>query len=68
MWSARWRAAWSTTGSVNSRAYVRDELVKLQTERDFDYAVDSATAQYGPVGADRADLVRERIHQLILRC
>ncbi len=50
------------------RAYVRDELVELQTERDFDYAVDSATATYGPVGADRADLVRERIHQLILRC
>jgi hypothetical protein len=48
--------------------YVRDELVKLQAERDFDYAVDGATAGYGPVGADRADLVRERIHQLILRC
>lgn len=52
----------------NLRKYVRDELVKLQTERDFDYAVDGATAGYGPVGADRADLVRERIHQLILRC
>lgn len=50
------------------RTYVRDELVKLQAERDFDYAVDDATAGYGPVGADRADLVRERIHQLILRC
>jgi hypothetical protein len=50
------------------RTYVRDELVKLQAERDFDYAVDGATAGYGPVGADRADLVRERIHQLILRC
>lgn len=49
------------------RTYVRDELVKLQAERDFDYAVDGATAGYGPVGADRADLVRERIHQLILR-
>lgn len=50
------------------RAYVRDELVKLQVERDFDYAVDGMTAVYGPVGADRADLVRERIDQLILRC
>jgi hypothetical protein len=50
------------------RAYVRDELVKLQAERDFDYAVDGATAGYGPVGADRADVVRERIRQLILRC
>lgn len=50
------------------RAYVRDELVELQAERDFDYAVDGATAGYGPVGADRADLVRERIQQLILRC
>ncbi|HEX2282159.1 MAG TPA: hypothetical protein VHG52_10420 [Thermomicrobiales bacterium] len=50
------------------RAYVRDEFVKLQAERDFDYAVDGATAGYGSVGADRADLVRERIQQLILRC
>ncbi len=45
-----------------------DELVELQAARDFDYAVDGATASYGPVGADRADLVRERIHQLIARC
>ena len=44
------------------------ELVRLQAERDFDYAVDGATAGYGPVGADRADLLRERIDQLIARC
>lgn len=50
------------------RAYVRGELVKLRAERDFDYVVDGATAAYGPVGANRAGLVRERIHQLIARC
>lgn len=50
------------------RHYVRGELVKLQGQRDFNYAVDGATATYGPVGAERADLVRERIEQLVARC
>lgn len=49
------------------RAYVRGEFVKLQAEREFDYVVDGATASYGPVGGDRANLVRERIDQLIVR-
>lgn len=49
------------------RAYVRDELVQLQAERYFDYAVDGATAGYGPLGADRANLVRERLQQVIAR-
>jgi hypothetical protein len=48
------------------RAYVRDELVQLQAEHYFDYAVDGATAGYGPLGADRANLVRERLQQLIV--
>jgi predicted nucleotidyltransferase len=50
------------------RTYLRDELVQLQAESYFNYAVDSATAGYGPLGADRASLVRERLHQLVLRC
>jgi hypothetical protein len=54
--------------SPDLRSYVRDELVQLQAEHYFDYAVDGATAGYGPLGADRADLVRERLHQLIFRC
>jgi hypothetical protein len=61
-------AAEIEAASPDLRAYVRDELLKLQAERDFDYAVDGATAGYGPVAIDRADLVRERIHELILRC
>ena len=43
------------------RTYVKGELAELQTERDFDYAVEGAMASYGPVGPDRASLVRERI-------
>ena len=47
------------------RTYVKGELAELQTERDFDYAVEGAMASYGPVGPDRASLVRERIDRLI---
>jgi predicted nucleotidyltransferase len=50
------------------RAYIRDELVQLQGESYFDYAVDGATAGYGLLGADRANLVRERLRQCVLRC
>jgi hypothetical protein len=61
-------AAEFEAGPRNLRDYVRSELTKLQAERDFDYAVEGATAGYGPVAAARADLVRERVRQLILRC
>lgn len=50
------------------RAYIRDELVQLQAEPYFDYAVDGATASYGLLGAERANLVRERLQQCVLRC
>ena len=36
------------------RAYVRDELIQLRAEPYFDYAVDGATAGYGPLGVDIA--------------
>ena len=52
--------------STDLRAYLRGELAKLRDERDFDYAVDSATVGYGSVSVDRADLLRGRINQLIL--
>lgn len=51
--------------SPDLRAYVQGELVELQAQRDFDYAVDGTTASYGPVGADRANLVRERIDRVV---
>jgi len=47
------------------RTYIRDELAELQGEFHFDYAVQGATAFYGPVGAGRARLVRSRIDELL---
>lgn len=47
------------------RAYVRNELTELRAEPYFDYAVDGATANYGPLGAERARLVRDRIDELL---
>jgi Nucleotidyl transferase AbiEii toxin, Type IV TA system len=48
------------------RTYIRDELAELQEEFYFDYAVQSATAFYGPSGAGRARLVRSRIDELLV--
>jgi len=47
------------------RSYIQNELAELQAEPYFSYAVDGATATYGPVGAERARLVRERIDELV---
>jgi hypothetical protein len=47
------------------RAYIQSELVQLQAERYFDYAVDGATASYGPAGAERARFVRARFDSLV---
>jgi hypothetical protein len=47
------------------RSYIRDELAELQREFYFDYAVQSATAFYGPSGVGRARLVRSRIDELL---
>lgn len=47
------------------RAYIRDELSELRTEGYFSYAVESATASYGPVGAERARLVHARLDELL---
>lgn len=49
----------------NLRAYVQDELVQLRAELYFDYAVDGATAGYGPLGAERASLMRGRLDDLL---
>jgi predicted nucleotidyltransferase len=47
------------------RDYIRAELTALRAGPYFDYAVDGATASYGPLGADRARLVRSRIDELL---
>jgi hypothetical protein len=47
------------------RAYIRNELAELRAEPYFDYAVEGATATYGPLGAERARLVRGRIDDLL---
>jgi hypothetical protein len=49
------------------RAYVQEELVELLAEPYFDYALDSATAGYGQPGAERARLLRDRLHGLVAR-
>lgn len=56
------------TAPPDLRAFVRDELIELRAEHAFDYVVEGAMAPYGPLGADRASLVRERIDQLITQC
>jgi hypothetical protein len=40
-------------------------LTELRAEPYFDYAVDSATAAYGPIGVERAAVVRARIDELL---
>ncbi len=47
------------------RKYIRDALSELRTDGYFDYAVESATASYGPVGAGRARLVHARLDELL---
>ena len=47
------------------RTYIQNELTELRAEPYFDYAVDGATATYGPLGPERARLVRARIDDLI---
>lgn len=47
------------------RTYIKDELIDLRTEPNFNYAVEGATASYGPIGADRARLVRDRFETLL---
>ena len=51
--------------SPNLRTYIRDELTELRAELYFDYAVDGATAAYGPVGSERAGVVRARLDDLL---
>jgi hypothetical protein len=47
------------------RTYIRGELDELRAKDYFDYAVQSATASYGPAGAGRAGLVRTRVDKLL---
>jgi predicted nucleotidyltransferase len=45
--------------------YIKEELIDLRAETYFDYAVEGATATYGAIGVDRAQLVRNRIEGLL---
>jgi hypothetical protein len=51
--------------SEDLRTYIKGELIDLRAEPYFDYAVEGATASYGPIGAERAQLVRDRIEELL---
>jgi hypothetical protein len=46
------------------RSYVRAEIAELTAEPYFDYALESATAGYGPLSAQRAAVLRERLAEL----
>jgi len=46
------------------RSYVRAEISELTAEPYFDYALESATAGYGPLSAQRAEVLRERLAEL----
>jgi predicted nucleotidyltransferase len=45
--------------------YSKEELIDLRTKPYFDYAVEGATATYGAIGVDRAQLVRDRIEEVL---
>jgi len=47
------------------RDYIKEELTELRAEPYFGYAVEGATATYGPVGEERARIVRARIDDLL---
>lgn len=47
------------------RDYIRAELAALRAEPYFGYAVEGATASYGPLGADRARIVGGRIDDIL---
>lgn len=53
------------SASPELRDYIRAELTALREEPYFGYAVEGATAGYGPLGADRARLVDGRIDELL---
>lgn len=47
------------------RTYIEEKLIDLRGQPYFDYAVDGATASYGPIGAERGQLVRARVDELL---
>lgn len=53
------------SASSGLRTYIRGELTELRAEPYFDYAVDGAAAAYGPVGSERAGIVRARLDDLL---
>jgi hypothetical protein len=49
------------------RVYVQEELAQPLAEPYFEYSLDSATAGYGQLGAERAGLLRDRLDALVAR-
>jgi len=47
------------------RSYVQAEISELTAEPYFDYALESATAGYGPLGAQRVGVLRGRLAELV---
>lgn len=54
-----------TAARPTVRTYIKGELNELRAEPYFDYAVEGATAGYGPSSAERARLVQERLDVLL---
>jgi len=53
------------SATLELRDYIRGELTALREEPYFGYVVEGAMASYGPLGADRARLVGDRIDELL---
>lgn len=51
----------------NLREYIQVELAQLLETPFADYAVDGSTAGYGPLGAERAALLRSRLNRILVR-
>jgi hypothetical protein len=63
MSSARSLAAPTAPSAI--RTYIKGGMIDLRADSYFDYAVEGATASYGPIGAERARLVQDRIEGLL---
>jgi hypothetical protein len=53
------------TAPADVRAYAHQQLAELRDARDFDYLLQSATAGYGRVAAQRAAILRQRVEQTV---
>lgn len=52
-------------GPADLASYVRAELSELMSEPYFNYALESATAGYGPLSSQRAEVLQGRLAELV---